>query len=55
LRDFAQTDGSLGYFQHRFRVYDREGEACSTKGCTGIIKRITQSGRSSFFCPQCQR
>ena len=55
LRDFAQTDGSLGYFQHRFRVYDREGEACSTKACTGIIKRITQSGRSSFFCPQCQR
>ena len=55
LRDFAQTDGSLGYFQHRFRVYDREGEACSTKDCNGIIKRITQSGRSSFFCPQCQR
>ena len=55
LRDFAQTDGSLGYFQHRFRVYDREGEACSTKDCNGIIKRITQSGRSSFFCPQCQK
>lgn len=55
LRDFAQTDGSLGYFQHRFRVYDREGEACPTKACTGVIKRITQSGRSSFFCPKCQK
>ena len=55
LRDFAQTDGSLGYFQHRFRVYDREGEPCVTKSCAGTIKRIVQSGRSTFFCPKCQK
>ena len=55
LRDFAQTDGSLGYFQHRFRVYDREGEACFTKSCGGTIKRLVQSGRSTFFCPKCQK
>jgi formamidopyrimidine-DNA glycosylase len=54
LRDFAHTDGSLGYFQHRFRVYDREGEACVTEGCGGVVKRIVQSGRSTFFCPRCQ-
>jgi formamidopyrimidine-DNA glycosylase len=55
LRDHRQTDGSLGYFQHRFRVYDREGERCPTPGCTGTIRRIVQSGRSTFFCPVCQR
>ncbi len=55
LRDYAQTDGSLGYFQHRFRVYDREGEACPTPGCDGVIKRIVQSGRSSFYCATCQK
>jgi formamidopyrimidine-DNA glycosylase len=55
LRDYAQTDGSLGYFQHRFRVYDREGEACPTPGCGGVIKRIVQSGRSSFYCATCQK
>lgn len=55
LRDYAQADGSLGYFQHSFRVYDREGEPCPTKDCTGVIKRITQSGRSTFFCPTCQK
>lgn len=55
LRDYAQTDGSLGYFQHRFRVYDREGEACPTPGCGGVIKRIVQSGRSSFYCAACQK
>jgi formamidopyrimidine-DNA glycosylase len=55
LRDHRQTDGSLGYFQHRFRVYDREGEPCPTPGCTGTIRRIVQSGRSTFFCPVCQR
>jgi formamidopyrimidine-DNA glycosylase len=54
LRDFAQADGSLGYFQHRFKVYDREGEPCPTQGCKGTIKRITQSGRSTFYCPVCQ-
>lgn len=55
LRDFRQTDGELGYFQHRFDVYDREGQVCRTAGCGGTICRISQSGRSSFYCPQCQR
>ncbi|MBV8848510.1 MAG: bifunctional DNA-formamidopyrimidine glycosylase/DNA-(apurinic or apyrimidinic site) lyase [Methylobacteriaceae bacterium] len=55
LRDHRQTDGTLGYFQHRFRVYDREGEPCPTPGCTGIIRRIVQSGRSTFFCNVCQK
>ncbi|MDO6965572.1 bifunctional DNA-formamidopyrimidine glycosylase/DNA-(apurinic or apyrimidinic site) lyase [Rhizobium alvei] len=54
LRDHIQTDGSLGYFQHRFRAYDREGAACITPGCKGTIERITQSGRSTFFCAACQ-
>ncbi|WP_108814012.1 bifunctional DNA-formamidopyrimidine glycosylase/DNA-(apurinic or apyrimidinic site) lyase [Loktanella sp. Alg231-35] len=55
LRDYRQTDGELGYFQHVFQVYDREGEPCVTSGCDRTITRIVQSGRSSFFCPQCQR
>lgn len=55
LRDFRQADGELGYFQHSFDVYGREGEACRTPGCTAEISRIVQSGRSSFFCAQCQR
>jgi formamidopyrimidine-DNA glycosylase len=55
LRDHRQTDGTLGYFQHRFRVYDREGQPCPTPGCTGTIRRIVQSGRSTFFCRVCQR
>jgi formamidopyrimidine-DNA glycosylase len=55
LRDYRQTDGELGYFQHRFRVYDRQGEPCPTPGCAGTIRRIVQSGRSSFYCPHCQR
>jgi formamidopyrimidine-DNA glycosylase len=55
LRDHIRTDGSLGYFQHRFRVYDREGEACPTPGCGGTVARIVQSGRSTFCCPDCQR
>ncbi|WP_170351926.1 bifunctional DNA-formamidopyrimidine glycosylase/DNA-(apurinic or apyrimidinic site) lyase [Ruegeria atlantica] len=55
LRDFRQADGELGYFQHSFDVYGREGEPCRTQGCSGEIKRITQSGRSSFYCAQCQR
>lgn len=54
LRDFRAADGASGYFQHHFAVYDRAGEACPTKGCSGTIERIVQSGRSSFFCPQCQ-
>ncbi len=55
LRDFATADGALGYFQHRFQVYGRENEACFTSGCNGRIKRLVQSGRSSFYCSQCQR
>ncbi len=55
LRDYRQTDGELGYFQHAFRVYGREGAPCPTPGCTGTIARIVQSGRSTFFCPSCQR
>jgi formamidopyrimidine-DNA glycosylase len=55
LRDHRQTDGTLGYFQHRFRVYDREGEPCPTPECSGTIRRIVQSGRSTFFCRVCQR
>lgn len=55
LRNYARTDGELGDFQHRFRVYDREGEPCVTPGCTGAVKRIVQGGRSTFFCPTCQR
>jgi formamidopyrimidine-DNA glycosylase len=55
LRDFRQTDGELGYFQHSFDVYGREGEACRREGCSGTITRAVQSGRSSFYCPKCQR
>jgi formamidopyrimidine-DNA glycosylase len=55
LRDYAQTDGALGYFQHRFRVYDRQGEPCLNTGCGGIIARKVQAGRSTFHCPACQR
>jgi formamidopyrimidine-DNA glycosylase len=55
LRDHRQANGTLGYFQHGFRVYDREGESCSRESCKGHIKRIVQSGRSTFFCSQCQR
>jgi len=54
LKDFAAADGALGYFQHRFRVYDREGEPCPTPGCKGVISREVQAGRSTFFCPVCQ-
>lgn len=55
LRDYRQTSGELGYFQHTFRVYDREGAPCPTPDCPGTIGRIVQSGRSTFFCPKCQR
>jgi formamidopyrimidine-DNA glycosylase len=55
LRDHRQTDGDLGYFQHNFRVYDREAAACLTPGCTGTVRRIVQSGRSTFYCGTCQR
>jgi len=55
LRDYRLTDGSLGYFQHAFAVYGREGEPCRTTGCAGTVKRITQAGRSTFYCSRCQR
>jgi formamidopyrimidine-DNA glycosylase len=55
LRDHRQTSGELGYFQHAFRVYDREGHQCPTLGCTGSIRRSVQSGRSTYHCPICQR
>jgi formamidopyrimidine-DNA glycosylase len=55
LRDHRQTNGELGYFQHHFRVYDRQGQPCVTEGCRGVVKRIVQNGRSTFFCPVCQR
>lgn len=55
LRDYVQTDGSPGYFQHRFAVYDRAGERCPREGCRGTIRRIVQAGRSTFYCPACQR
>ncbi len=55
LRDFRDADGASGYFQHRFDVYDRENQPCHTPGCTGRIRRIVQSGRSTFYCPVCQK
>lgn len=55
LRDHRQTDGELGYFQHNFRAYDREGANCVNPQCSGMIRRIVQSGRSTFYCPTCQR
>lgn len=55
LRDYARVDGELGYFQYQWKVYDREGEPCSRDGCTGTVKRIVQSGRSTFYCAGCQR
>ena len=55
LRDYAAADGALGYFQHRFRVYDREGQPCPNPGCRGVIARTVQAGRSTFHCPVCQR
>ncbi len=55
LKDFRQADGELGYFQHSFDVYGREGQPCRGDGCANIIHRIVQSGRSSFYCPSCQR
>jgi formamidopyrimidine-DNA glycosylase len=55
LKDFRQADGELGYFQHSFDVYGREGEPCRAQGCDATVTRIVQSGRSSFYCPQCQR
>jgi formamidopyrimidine-DNA glycosylase len=55
LRDHARTDGSLGYFQHAFAVYDREHGRCVRVECGGIVRREVQSGRATFWCPRCQR
>lgn len=55
LRDHRQTNGELGYFQHAFKVYGREGKPCVTPDCNAEIARLVQSGRSSFYCPHCQR
>lgn len=55
LKDFANADGGQGYFQHRFDVYGREGQPCLADGCTGVIKRTVQGGRSTFWCPVCQK
>ena len=55
LRDHRQTSGELGYFQHSFQVYDREGEKCQTRRCVGTVRRFTQNGRSTFWCPKCQK
>jgi formamidopyrimidine-DNA glycosylase len=55
LRDFKATDGTLGYFQHSFAAYGREGEPCRKPDCGGTVSRLVQAGRSTFFCPGCQR
>jgi formamidopyrimidine-DNA glycosylase len=55
LRDYSQADGRLGRFQHRFKTYRREGKPCARKGCGGTVRRIVQGGRSTFYCPTCQR
>ncbi len=55
LRDYRHADGALGEFQHTFAVYGREGKPCPRKGCGGTVRRIVQAGRSTFYCPRCQR
>ena len=55
LKDFANAEGGQGYFQHRFDVYGREGQPCLADGCSGVVKRTVQSGRSTFWCPACQK
>jgi formamidopyrimidine-DNA glycosylase len=55
LRDYRHADGALGYFQHSFAAYGREGESCTRPDCSGTIRRIVQAGRSTFYCPSCQR
>ncbi len=55
LRDHRRTDGTLGYFQHAFAVYDRAGEPCPRRDCGGSVQRAVQNGRSTFYCPRCQR
>ena len=55
ISDFVNVDGELGYFSHQFLVYDRENEPCLSDGCDATIRRIVQSGRSTFYCPKCQQ
>ncbi len=55
LRDYAKSDGELGYFQHSFAVYGRSGKPCPRQGCGAMVVKVTQSGRSSFYCPECQK
>ncbi|OGN43350.1 MAG: DNA-formamidopyrimidine glycosylase [Caulobacterales bacterium RIFCSPHIGHO2_01_FULL_70_19] len=55
LRDFANAEGGQGYFQHRFDVYGREGKPCAGDGCSGVVRRTVQAGRSTFWCPACQK
>jgi formamidopyrimidine-DNA glycosylase len=55
LRDYKKSNGEMGYFQHRFAVYNREGEPCPKKGCKSTVKRMVQNGRSTFYCPSCQK
>ncbi len=55
LKDYVQASGELGYFQHDFKVYDREGEACRNPDCGALVRRIVQAGRSTYYCPKCQR
>jgi formamidopyrimidine-DNA glycosylase len=55
LRDYRKADGSLGYFQHSFGVYGREGKPCVKPGCSGVVQRLVQNGRSTFYCPKCQK
>jgi len=54
LKDYIQADGALGYFQHSFSVYGREAHPCRAPGCSGIVERAVQAGRSTFFCASCQ-
>ncbi|MCB9992522.1 MAG: bifunctional DNA-formamidopyrimidine glycosylase/DNA-(apurinic or apyrimidinic site) lyase [Hyphomicrobiaceae bacterium] len=55
LQDYRRVDGTTGYFQHHFAVYEREGLACERRGCHGTIRRTVQSGRSTYYCPHCQK
>lgn len=55
LRDYRAVDGALGYFQHSFAVYGRSGQGCARDGCNGTVGKIVQGGRSTFYCPACQR
>ncbi len=54
LKDYVQTTGEMGYFQHSFAVYGRAGEQCQDSNCNGVVERIVQSGRSTFYCPEHQ-